>query len=176
MKNKSSKTGARPVKVIEKKSKKRKKQKGKRSFKKPIIPPFIKQTVLFLIKLFALLTVAVLTAWLGMEFTKEFQARQQEKMEVKAKQITEIHELELVFNQKNVSLVFYVEGTNGVGESTLNLAELPVERFSFHQRDEFPYPYLRVICPEDTATCQLGEASSLELYFDPSDFQSITIR
>lgn len=174
--NKPNKTGAPSVKVIEKKSKKRTSKKRKRKSKRPLVPPFIKQTFLFLLKLFALLTVSVVTAWLGVEFTKEFQARQQEKIELKAKQLNEVHELELVFKDNNVSFAFYVEEANEVGETSLNLVELPVEKFSFHQREEFPYPYLRVVCSDKSTTCTLGEAKSLELYFDPSDLHSINVQ
>lgn len=176
MSHKTNKTGGHSVKVIEKKSKKRKSKKRNKSAQRPVVPPVITQTLMFFIKLFSFLTVSVITAWLGVEFTKEFQARQQEKVELKAKQINEIHELELTFKDDQISFAFYVEETNETGETSLNFIELNSEQLTFHERQEFPYPYLRVICENKTATCPLKEAKSLELYFNPSDFQAMDIR
>lgn len=177
MSNKTQKTGSNSVKVIEQKSKKTKKKNYKKRVQRPkrnLVPPFIKQIFMFLVKLFLLLTVSVLTAWLGVEFTKEFQYQRQVQIELKAKQINEIHELELNFNQNQLSVAFYVEETNESGEAALKLVELPISHFTFHQREEFPYPYVRVVC-ETNETCALGEAKALELYFDPTDFHAINI-
>ena len=177
MKNKTQKTESNSVKVIEKKSKKTKKQTYKRKAKapkRPLVPPFIKQTFMFLVKLFLLLTVSVLTAWLGVEFTREFQYQRQVQIELKAKQINEIHELELNFKQDGLSVAFYIEEASESGETSLKLVELPINKLTFHQREEFPYPYVRVVC-ETNETCALGDAKVLELYFDPTDFHAMNI-
>ena len=137
---------------------------------------YMKKGLMFLIKLFSLITISVFTAWLFVQILEELQFQQQARIELKEKQTIQLHQLELVFKSDGPSVNFYVDHLNENGDSTLELVELPSERLTYHERGDFPYPYLKVVCENSREACSLEEAKRLDFYFSPEDFKLIDIR